>query len=451
MIRAALIIRVSTEEQKKFGISVETQKSDLINYCKERGYGYDLFVDEGFSASSMKRPALQSFLSTITKYQIVLFTKLDRLSRNVLDANTLNKLFQKHNISMKAIFEDDIDTTTADGKFLFDLKISLAERELGKTSERIASVFKHKYNVQKTVCSGQKIYGYNISKDKKLVINKKEAENIKLLFEKFVETENLRTAFLWFRENIKEIGYRQVRSYLKNTAYIGKYKKWRTNEIIEDFAPLIVEKSLFNKAQSIFNRNIKAYGTKKNYNAIPYIFNGLLVCDHCKNKFSAKTVHKHHYYTCKNKLVGLCKKSSQISEIYLEEYMLKNIKMYIEKELLNAQIVKDKNKTKTKKDNIPKIKEKLKRLIDLYVNDMIDKEDYKIKFDSLNKDLDFEQKSKIKETVKRDYTELKKILDLNMLEMYKTFKNEEKRLFWRSFIDYITIIDKDNILPEFYK
>ena len=37
-------------------------------------------------------------------------TKLDRLSRNVLDANTINKLLLDNNCTMKAIDEDDVDS-----------------------------------------------------------------------------------------------------------------------------------------------------------------------------------------------------------------------------------------------------------------------------------------------------------------------------------------------------
>ena len=111
----ACYCRVSTEEQKKFGFSIEAQKDALEKYCRENGYKYEFYIDEGISASSMKkRKALNEMLSKVNVFDIILFTKLDRLSRNVLDANNINKLLIDNKCTMKAIDEDDIDTSTAD-------------------------------------------------------------------------------------------------------------------------------------------------------------------------------------------------------------------------------------------------------------------------------------------------------------------------------------------------
>ena len=47
-------------------------------------------------------------------------------SRNLLDANIVVKELTKKDVSIKAINEDDIDTSTADGKFIFNLKIIIS-------------------------------------------------------------------------------------------------------------------------------------------------------------------------------------------------------------------------------------------------------------------------------------------------------------------------------------
>ena len=119
----ACYCRVSTDEQAKFGFSIQAQKDALKKYCKDNNYKYEFYIDEGISASSMKRPALKNMLSKVDIFDMVLFTKLDRLSRNVLDANNINKLLIDNNCTMKAIDEDDIDTSTADGTFIFNLKV----------------------------------------------------------------------------------------------------------------------------------------------------------------------------------------------------------------------------------------------------------------------------------------------------------------------------------------
>ncbi len=181
----ACYCRVSTEEQVKFGFSIQAQKDTLERYCKEKNYKYEFYIDEGISASSMKkRQALNEMLSKANAFDIILFTKLDRLSRNVLDANTINKLLIDNNCVMKAIDEDDIDTSTADGTFMFNLRVSLAQREIGKTSERIRFVFKNKRE-KGEITSGTCKYGYKIE-NKKFTVNKSEAENLINLYKFFV-------------------------------------------------------------------------------------------------------------------------------------------------------------------------------------------------------------------------------------------------------------------------
>lgn len=146
MKNVRLYIRVSHEEQVKFGYSIDAQINALKTYCKENKLIVKgRYVDEGISAYSIKkRHALQKMINESENGDIILFTKLDRFSRNVLDANIILKNLNDKGVSIKAINEDDIDTSTADGKFIFDLKLSLAERERNKTSERINDVFKYK-------------------------------------------------------------------------------------------------------------------------------------------------------------------------------------------------------------------------------------------------------------------------------------------------------------------
>lgn len=80
----------------------------------------------------MKRPQLQSMLSNLKNLDAIAFTRLDRLSRNVLEANKMLELLQQNDVAMISICEDDINTSTANGLFMFNLKVNLAEHELKK-------------------------------------------------------------------------------------------------------------------------------------------------------------------------------------------------------------------------------------------------------------------------------------------------------------------------------
>ena len=89
----------------------------------------------------MKRPDLLRMLDNLDTFDILIFTRLDRFSRNVLQANKMVEIMDEYNVAIKSIEEDDIDTSTADGRFNFNLRVSLAQREAEKTSERIKSIF----------------------------------------------------------------------------------------------------------------------------------------------------------------------------------------------------------------------------------------------------------------------------------------------------------------------
>lgn len=241
------------------------------------------FIDEGISASSMKkRESLNNMLSKSRVFDMVLFTKLDRLSRNVLDANNIHKILQENNCTMKAIDEDDVDTSTADGMFIFNLKISLAQREIGKTSERIKFVFKNKRE-NGEVTTNQKKYGYDII-NKKYVINESEAENIKKLYKYVIQTSgNMKEVYSYFLENIGSFTYKTMARYLRDESYIGKYKMYYEDTYIDNFTPVILEEELFNQVQKILNMKNRII-----YPDCIDLFSGLVFCSKCERRFSKK-------------------------------------------------------------------------------------------------------------------------------------------------------------------
>lgn len=119
IIRVGGYARVSHEEQKKYGYSIEAQVDKIKKFCELKNYQLvDIYIDEGFTASNMKRPRLMDLLNNLDKIDAIVFTRLDRFSRNVLEANKMLTTLQKNNVSMIAIEEEDINTTDADGFFI---------------------------------------------------------------------------------------------------------------------------------------------------------------------------------------------------------------------------------------------------------------------------------------------------------------------------------------------
>lgn len=86
MKRAAIYIRVSTQEQAQEGYSVGEQKERLVAYCKAHDWLIaDIYADAGYTGSNLKRPGIQKLISETDKFDLVLVYKLDRLSRSQRD------------------------------------------------------------------------------------------------------------------------------------------------------------------------------------------------------------------------------------------------------------------------------------------------------------------------------------------------------------------------------
>ena len=389
----ACYCRVSTDEQARFGFSIQAQKDALEKYCKENNYKYEFYIDEGISASSMKkRKALNEMLNKVNVFDMVLFTKLDRLSRNVLDANNINKLLIDNNCTMKAIDEDDIDTSTADGTFIFNLKVSLAQREIGKTSERIKFVFQNKRE-KGEVTSGTKKYGYDII-NKKFQINQPEAQNIVNLYNYFIKVNgNVKETYEYFIQHFNGKGQDALYSYLRDTAYIGKYKLYRKDVYIENYTPKIMDDELFYSVQNL----LKKGENKSSRTKVPSIFAGIIQCNVCKNRMCRKQDSRSSIlkmrYICDNasrrkpgSMEYKCTNHKSIKEEEIEEFLLNNVKKVAQNYITKNEIVQQ-PEIKDNSKEIKQIERKINKLKDLYLDDLINKITYKTDYEKLNKKL----------------------------------------------------------------
>ena len=444
----AIYCRVSTEEQKKFGISVDDQKNSLTEYCKRNKYKiYDYYIDEGVSAGTIsKRKEFVRLLKDLDNIDLIIFTKLDRFSRNVRDANNLLVELDKHNTSFKAIDEDDIDTSTADGRFIFNLKVNLAEHERNKDSERINRVNNYKYKVAKTVCSGQKIFGYDIDEGKHLVVNHKEAEQLNELYDYYLKTSSLVKTHQWFKNNIGNKSVGTIRNYLTDSKYIGKFITTKNKEVLEDFCPTIIDEDKFYKVQKELKRNIKTANYKKKRD---YIFSGLIICKECGFKMAGGTRGARYDFTkiykCKQHYVEKkCINKTALTEKYIEDYLKENILKIAENNILKAQ----KKKKITSKNKAAEIKNKMNKLVDLYLNDLIDKDKYNQDYNYLKEELKKEEQP-TKEEKNINIDNLQKFLKMDFLAIYDTLTDVEKQRLWRSIIDNITIDNNKNITVNF--
>lgn len=449
ILRVALYIRVSTDRQAKEGDSLEAQENALLQYCENKKYIIvDKYIDGGESGQKIKRTNLQRMLEDVkqNKIDLILMTKLDRWFRNIGDFYKVIEIIKSHNTNWKTIWED-YDTTTASGEFWLNMSLSMGQLEAKRTSERIREVFNYKYNTQKTVCSGKCPYGYKIDENKHLVIDEDKKQSVIDLFNHFDKYNCLNETTRWFSANYFPISSYSMRKYLKNSVYIGKYRRYKTNEIIEDFAPAIIDEQLFYRVQEKFKKNIKKQqpdSSRKRHNEKPYIFTGLLFCKECGGRLSGKTgSNKNHYYNCRKHEKHTCTNMKCVKEELIEQYLLFNIV-----DILNTRkidIIKINNQKDKFIDNSTQLKAKLNKLTSLYLEDLIDKDYYREQYNKLNKKIiDIEnKKSELNKDI--DYSYIDNILASDFLDIYNTLDNLEKRRLWGSVIDMIELTTVDDI------
>ena len=136
ILRAGLYHRVSTDEQEKFGYSIQTQVDALEEYCKNNNIKIvDHYTDGGVSGgkAASRRPEMSRLLEDVQagKIDIILFTRLDRWFRNVKEYFKVQEILDKHGVEWKAIWED-YDTTTSNGRMAITIFLAIAQNEREK-------------------------------------------------------------------------------------------------------------------------------------------------------------------------------------------------------------------------------------------------------------------------------------------------------------------------------
>lgn len=463
MIHAGIYCRVSTDEQAKFGISLSRQKEALAEFAVKNGYKIiDFYVDDGYTGTNLKRPALQRLLEDVRQHKIdiILVTKLDRWCRGVKNYYKLDDVLSENKVHWKTILEE-YDTSTASGKLSINIMLSIAENESATTSERIRFVFKGKL-LKKEVISSYAPFGLRIE-EKKLVIDELTNPIMKDMYKILIETQSKRAARVEINKkyNLRLADY-TVSKLLKNTIYKGTYTG--SGLVIEDFCPATVDEETWNLAQEIMNNNVKMYATKHN-TVEDYIFSGLIRCKECGNKLSARTDRKtrlpKHSYRCKKHFSSnQCCNNHSISELKLELNLISTLRERLQEEVKNLSIKNtiedyspiEENKKLQKIDRI-KVNKQIENLVTIFLEGKIPKEIYDVKYNELMDKLaladkqDEEEKNPKEKTV--DIDAINKLLSLDIEERYLAMTNKEKRRFWRSIIKQINYDKSMKISYEF--
>lgn len=421
--------RVSTEDQSRFGHSLDEQKDRMYKLCDYKGYEvYNVYEDAGISAKNMNRPAFQEMIQDIKDGKInkIIVYKLDRLTRSIKDLEEICTFLEENNCSLESMCED-INTSTANGKFFIRMLTILAQLEIERTSER--TKFGMVGAVKKGHFVGRPPIGYD-KVDKKLVINDIESKVIRRIFDLYIKgvaanaiTKILNEEKALNRKWIPTL----VDRILSNEIYIGNYVHRKTVSVEESqkfigVAPAIIEEEVFNIAQIQKQKNLKNYKRKQTY-----IFMQSIKCPKCGTimggcSSKSHTGEKHCYYQCAN-----CK--TRVSEKKIEKQMINFLDDMLDFFLLidntyKPYLYRDTEK-ELKKCNkiIDELNTKEKRIKSAFVDGIVEEIELKDELDFIkNEKKIIEEKIKdltIKESTEDHKNEMRLIYNLKQLEQIK--------------------------------
>jgi site-specific DNA recombinase len=106
--RAAVYVRVSTQEQSEKGWSIDGQIEECERFCESKGYTIlEVFRDEGLSGSDLERPGLLAVLDFAESQGIdsLVLWRFDRLSRNDVDFLSLLRLLDEMGVEVDSVTE----------------------------------------------------------------------------------------------------------------------------------------------------------------------------------------------------------------------------------------------------------------------------------------------------------------------------------------------------------
>ena len=438
-LRVDLYIRVSGQEQAIKGLSLEAQQENLEEYARERGWVIvGTYIDAAKTARKRmyKRTNFLRMLEDVKqdKVDLILFTRLDRWFRSVADYYKVMEILDAHNCGWLTT-QEQYDTTTAGGRLYINLRLSIAQNEADLCGERIGVVLDSKVK-HGTVVSGKIPFGYRINEEKRLEIVPQDAAIILDAFEHYRSSVSVRATAAYIQltyglnwDNIR------CRRNLCQTLYIGHYES--NGRVNPNFCPPIVPRDLYDDVQKLLSNNTKANPTGR-----VFLFTSLLICAECGHRLAGLQTGYGPYYRCPQHYSRrTCGHKKQIRETAVEEWLFTFLGDELEKQRLEWEVKEARRKQAAASVDRAAIRRKLSRLKELYVNEMIDLEEYRRDYELYTTQL-AERTAPSAEEERPNFEAIEAILETGFRKIYDGLEREEKRTLWRSVIKEIHV-DKE--------
>lgn len=327
-MKAAIYARYSSTMQREE--SIEAQVRACKEYIKQQKWVTVIeYVDRAFSARSDQRPEFQRMIkdAKLKKFDVIVIHKLDRFSRDRYDHAIYKRELRQAGVKLVSVMERIDDSP--EGVILESMLEGFSEyysrnlaREVMKGLHETALQCKH--------TGGVPPLGYNVDADKHYVINEREAEAVRYIYNAYLRDDGYSKTIDWLNENGIEgkrgsaISKNSLHDILRNEKYTGTYiynrsaakdaygrrnghKYKNDSEIIriEGGIPSIISRDVYTLAMKKMKKNRSG-----RFRAIePYLLTGLLFCGKCDGAYvgssrgnaRSTTENPKKYYECTTK------------------------------------------------------------------------------------------------------------------------------------------------------
>lgn len=470
----AIYCRVSTDEQAREGVSLDEQQVRLKSYCRAMGWDISplIFVDDGYSAKSTDRPQLNKLLAKVRNGEIskIMVTKLDRMSRRLLDLLKMIDLFQEHDVSFISISES-FDTNTPSGRLTLQVLGAVAEFERERIRERVFENMFHAAKGGKWLT--QSPYGYRLQ-NKELVIHDEEAKIVRRVYDAYLEkglgyyaiAKILNEEGIPSRFN-KEWSLRSVKLMLTNPAYKGTLvwnrvdssKKIRKEKDESEWVSLdnclsvIIDEEKWEAVQKRVNGNQIAPRAKSS----PHLLGGLLKCGNCGSGMSigrsGSKNKRYRVYRCSaNKNKGTCT-SKQYRADEVEEWFKEGLKKLVDSidETLVPMIIEQQRDKEVNniKNKIEVAKKRYERKVEAYSAGLINIEDLKLEKDRIDQHIALLINIEIAHEEQLDIDSIRSEIEKktsNVMKSLDVLKCEDAKALFHTIVDNIIIANNNLII-----
>ncbi|HFJ9309294.1 MULTISPECIES: recombinase family protein [Bacillus cereus group] len=214
----AIYVRVSTDRDEQVS-SVENQIDICRNWLERNGFIWDekrVFKDEGISGTLfVNRPAIQLLLQKAKAKEIdmVVFKSISRLARDLKDSLEIREVFLAHNVRIISVEEGYDSIKAGKNDMAFELW-SLFSAQYSRTlSSSITAALAVK--VRRGEHIGKVPYGYN-RENQKLVVKEEEAKFVQRMYKWYIDG--------W--------GYKKITNELNRLGVKSKTKKnWQMTSV----------------------------------------------------------------------------------------------------------------------------------------------------------------------------------------------------------------------------